>query len=171
MQSSKTPTIEVVVNVQDLFIPQQEAQEELVGAETWQNWFRTWLGILESHLPAAHSYELTLRLTDDLEIQSLNGQYRHLDKPTDVLAFADLEDEIMTPSVEFGEPLYLGDIVISVDTASRQAKEAHHSLITELAWLAAHGLLHLLGWDHPDDESLVAMIALQKNMLLQIGLG
>ena len=169
MQSPKTPTIEVVVNVQDLFIPQQEAQEELVGAETWQNWFRTWLGMLDSHLPAAHGYELTLRLTDDLEIQSLNSQYRHQDKPTDVLAFADLE-EVLTPSVELGEPLYLGDIVISVDTASRQATVAHHSLITELAWLAAHGLLHLLGWDHPDDESLVAMIALQKNMLLLIGL-
>jgi probable rRNA maturation factor len=64
-------------------------------------------------------------------------------------------------------PLYLGDVVISVDTAHRQAQQQGHSLKTELAWLATHGLLHLLGWDHPDEESLMEMLN-QQETLLQI---
>ncbi len=67
-------------------------------------------------------------------------------------------------------PLYLGDIVISVDTANRQATEQGHPLQTELAWLATHGLLHLLGWDHPDETSLLQMLERQAVLLQQIGL-
>jgi probable rRNA maturation factor len=67
-------------------------------------------------------------------------------------------------------PLYLGDVVISVDTADRQAQEQGHSLETELAWLATHGLLHLLGWDHPDEESLIGMLNQQKTLLQKVDL-
>jgi probable rRNA maturation factor len=63
-------------------------------------------------------------------------------------------------------PLYLGDIVISVETATAQALERGHSLAYELSWLAAHGLLHLVGWDHPDEESLRQMLD-QQDALLQ----
>jgi probable rRNA maturation factor len=68
------------------------------------------------------------------------------------------------------EPLYLGDIAISIDTAQRQAQQQGHSLKTELAWLAAHGFLHLLGWDHPDEESLTQMLDRQETLLQAIGL-
>ena len=67
-------------------------------------------------------------------------------------------------------PLYLGDIVISVDTAHRQAQQQGHPLKTELAWLAAHGFLHLLGWDHPDEDSLNSMLNQQEMLLQTIGL-
>lgn len=142
-----------------------------ITPETWENWFNHWLEILHSHIPPAPSYEIGLRLTDDLQIQELNAQYRQQNKPTDVLAFAALEvdfpqSEEMLASV----PLYLGDIIVSVDTAQRQAQQQEHSLPTELAWLAAHGLLHLLGWDHPDEESLGRMLEQQVRLLNAIGI-
>jgi len=88
-----------------------------------------------------------------------------------VLAFASLEVDC-PQAVELMEdtPLYLGDIAISVDTAIRQAQQQGHPLKTELAWLAAHGLLHLLGWDHPDEDSLSEMLNQQETLLQIIGL-
>ncbi|WP_009631872.1 rRNA maturation RNase YbeY [Synechocystis sp. PCC 7509] len=137
----------------------------------WELWFECWITHLETQLPLANIYELSLRLTNDAEIRVLNQQYRHQDKPTDVLAFAALEvDFPMTEEMRSHQPLYLGDIVISVDTASRQATEQGHSLQTELAWLATHGLLHLLGWDHPDETSLLQMLDQQAVLLQLIGL-
>jgi probable rRNA maturation factor len=67
-------------------------------------------------------------------------------------------------------PLYLGDIVISIDTAQQQAQKQGHTLLTELAWLASHGLLHLLGWDHPDEESLERMLKQQVKLLKSVGI-
>jgi len=64
-----------------------------------------------------------------------------------------------------GEPLELGDIVISVETAARQAPEHGNDLGRELLFLASHGLLHLLGWDHPDETSLAAMLQRQQALL------
>ncbi|MBX9255481.1 rRNA maturation RNase YbeY [Desmonostoc muscorum CCALA 125] len=142
-----------------------------ITPETWENWFNSWLEILHPHIPPAPGYEIGLRLTDDSQIQELNAQYRHKNQPTDVLAFAALEvdfpqSEEMLASV----PLYLGDIIVSVDTAQRQAQQQGHNLPTELAWLAAHGLLHLLGWDHPDEESLERMLEQQVKLLKAIGI-
>lgn len=146
-------------------------QFEAIAPETWDQWFQTWLQQLETELPPAIGYELSIRLSDDGEIQQLNAQYRHQDQPTDVLSFAALEVEY--PQIESipGEiPLYLGDIIISVDTAARQAQQQEHSLTVEFAWLAAHGLLHLLGWDHPDEESLTQMLSQQETLLTAVGL-
>jgi probable rRNA maturation factor len=88
-------------------------------------------------------YEVGLRLTTDAEIRVLNRDYRSKNKPTDVLAFAQREG----PAGGL-HPEVLGDIVISVDTAKRQAKKG---LAAELLHLASHGLCHLLGYDHRDD--------------------
>jgi probable rRNA maturation factor len=63
------------------------------------------------------------------------------------------------------EPLELGDIVISLETAARQAAAAATELAAELLFLASHGLLHLLGWDHPDDQSLTAMLSRQEALI------
>lgn len=90
------------------------------------------------------AYEASLRLTDDATIHALNRDYRAKDKPTDVLAFAQREG----PGGAL-HPELLGDVVISVDTARKQAKRGLHA---ELLHLASHGLCHLLGYDHRDDE-------------------
>jgi probable rRNA maturation factor len=137
-----------------------------ISTEQWEQYFATWIEQPGLSLPSAPSYEIALRLTDDREIQQLNSQYRQQDKATDVLAFASIDDTIPHPA---GEPVYLGDIIISVDTAQRQAIEQNHSLATELLWLASHGFLHLLGWDHPDDVTLAAMLACQGRLLGTIG--
>ena len=97
--------------------------------------------------------ELSLLLTDDEEIQTLNTTYRDLDKATDVLSFPQDEDAIN----ESGDTL-LGDVVISVETAARQAEEHHLSSNEELILLAIHGILHLLGYDHersPQDARIM----------------
>jgi probable rRNA maturation factor len=139
----------------------------------WTDWFATWLENMAENLPETNQqagFELSLRLTDDLEIQSLNSTYRSQDKPTDVLAFAALEVKVPEITEFLCDPLYLGDIIISIDTAKKQALEQSHSLSEELAWLASHGLLHLLGWDHPDAESLELMLAKQANLLKSVGI-
>jgi len=91
--------------------------------------------------------ELSILLVDDAVIQTLNASYRGKDKPTDVLSFAMSEGE-------FGDvnPAILGDVVISVPTAVRQAKRAKREVFDEVTFLLAHGLLHLLGYDHETDE-------------------
>jgi probable rRNA maturation factor len=138
-----------------------------VNLVDWVGWFQHWLSFLNPIIDLPQDCELSLRLTGDRQIQQYNCQYRHLDEPTDVLAFASTESEITLPA-EFTEPLYLGDIIISLDTAMRQAKEQKHSLTVELAWLSSHGLLHLLGWDHPDDKSLQQMLAQQKELIYSL---
>jgi probable rRNA maturation factor len=87
--------------------------------------------------------EIDLLLVDDKEIQELNNAYLGLDKPTNVLSFAMTEGE-------FGNinPQILGDIVISVETAYREALISHMDLMDELEFLLIHGLLHLLGYNH-----------------------
>lgn len=131
----------------------------------WSAYFQTWIAQPDLGLPPATDYEITLRLTDDAEIQRLNAQYRQIDRPTDVLAFAALEDEMTLPAEMDGLPLYLGDIIISIETAQKQADVQGHSMEIELLWLASHGFLHLLGWDHPDDQSLTEMLACQDLLL------
>lgn len=94
-------------------------------------------------------FEVALRLTTDAEIRALNRDYRNKNKPTDVLAFAQREG----PGGGL-HPGMLGDIVISVDTARRQAKRG---LAAELLHLASHGLCHLLGYDHRNDSEELVM--------------
>lgn len=87
--------------------------------------------------------EVSVLLTDDPEIRTLNRDYRGVDKPTDVLSFAMREGE----GARFAGDM-LGDLVISMQTCARQAREAKRPLLDEATMLLAHGLLHLLGWDH-----------------------
>lgn len=140
-------------------------QPHPITAATWQSWFQQWFEYLQPSISPIQTYELSLLLTDDAAIQNLNATYRYLDRPTDVLAFAtlDLTDQ---PTNQWSEmPVELGDIIISVETAARQAQEQQHTLQQELAWLATHGLLHLLGWDHPTPERLQDMLAQQQLLI------
>ncbi len=162
--------MEVELSVQDSRLEAEELFELQAHSSVWETWFECWMENLKSQLPLANTYELSLRLTDDAQIRLLNHQYRQQDKPTDVLAFAALEVDFPINEEMRSQALYLGDIVISVDTANRQATEQGHTLQTELAWLATHGLLHLLGWDHPDETSLLQMLDQQAVLLQLIGM-
>jgi probable rRNA maturation factor len=160
--------VQVEVAVQDCFF--SPSVESPIAEDVWQDWFQQWLEVLQPNLAPHQRYELSLRLTNDIEVQTLNRQYRHKDQPTDVLSFAALETDYPTFEAIEALPLYLGDIIISVETAQIQASQQGHSLRQELVWLAAHALLHLLGWDHPDEESLTAMLKQQEFLLQTVGL-
>lgn len=155
--------------------------DPLEGADLWHGRLSAWLDQLAAERPEqlqAPAYSLGLSLVGDAEIAVLNADWRQKPGPTDVLAFAAQDDGLEgappmpMPDWDDGEgeegqaePLELGDIVISLDTAARQAQEHGHSLERELLFLASHGLLHLLGWDHPDEASLAAMLARQERLL------
>jgi probable rRNA maturation factor len=125
--------------------------------------------------------ELSVLLTDDAFIRGLNQEHRGKDRPTDVLAFPLDEDvdggkpagplpekqgkkhvpRARTAQRQPADPM-LGDVIISLDTAARQARERRHSLMDEVCFLLAHGLLHLVGYDHETDEQEREMDAQTK---------
>jgi probable rRNA maturation factor len=100
----------------------------------------------------AEEAEVSFTFVADEEIRELNSQYRGIDKPTDVLSFPINELNPDTNAIN------LGDIIISGETASRQAVEYNHSKEREIAFLTIHGMLHLLGYDHEESEEA------EKNM-------
>lgn len=109
--------------------------------------------------------ELSVLLTSDTGIRPLNRDWRGKDSATDVLSFPQ-EHGVPGPNV-----VVLGDIVISVDTARRQAREAGHSVLDECIILLVHGLLHLLGHDHVDEGEAAAMRAEERRLLEELGIG
>lgn len=110
--------------------------------------------------------EVSILLVDDPAIQELNCQYRGIDRPTDVLSFAmEEETEDSPPFISPEEDNILGDIVISLETARRQAEEYGHSLERELGFLTVHGVLHLLGYDHGTKEEETTMRAKEEAVL------
>ena len=165
------PKLDLWVDVDDSLAGMADATSHLPDHPTWQLWFGTWLQELAPTASPISSYELSLRFVDDDAIRQLNAAYRHQDKSTDVLAFAAQEAHMPGAQAIYQEiPLPLGDVIISVETAQRQCQEHGHALKEELAWLVAHGLLHLLGWDHPDEDSLQAMWAKQRSLLASTGI-
>ncbi len=112
-------------------------------------------------------FEVSLTLTGDARVQDLNRDYRGQDRPTDVLSFA-LQEGQALPAAPPGQPVLLGDVVISLDTAERQAREAGRSLAGEVAWLISHGVLHLLGFDHPTPKARARMKALEDRVLARL---
>lgn len=148
---------------------------DAVGAiappDAWQHWIHTWLTHLAPEVSPINAYELSLQFTTDATIHQLNREYRQRDRATDVLSFATLDDAPLPPAVLQQIPCHLGDLVVSVETAQRQALDHQHTLQEELAWLVAHGLLHLLGWDHPDEAQLQAMWQQQRSLLELVDLG
>jgi probable rRNA maturation factor len=104
--------------------------------------------------------ELSILLCDDATILPLNRGYRKKDRPTDVLSFS----QLAAPPLP-GEAAVLGDVVISVETAARQAKEQGHSLEKEIRILLVHGICHLLGYDHERDDEALVMEAKEGEIL------
>lgn len=109
--------------------------------------------------------EVSILLTDDAEIQAMNRDYRGMDKPTDVLSFAQEETLPDAPSMPRSGPSLLGDIVISVETAVRQAKRRDIPLERELALLAVHGALHLIGYEDETEAGAERMRLREQEIL------
>ncbi|TCS94758.1 rRNA maturation RNase YbeY [Hazenella coriacea] len=114
--------------------------------------------------------EVSVTIVDNETIHNMNQEYRQVDRPTDVLSFPLWEpDEEWIVSEEEPE-VPLGDIVISLPKAEEQAAEYGHSLDREIGFLATHGFLHLLGYDHETPEEETEMFAKQEEILKQTGL-
>ncbi len=110
--------------------------------------------------------ELSILLCDDSQIRSINAEHRDKDKPTDVLSF---------PQAEFSKPevlrkghdlRLLGDVVISIDTAERQARGRKRPLVDEVRFLLAHGILHLYGYDHATSEEKAVMTKRTRELVV-----
>ena len=113
--------------------------------------------------------EVSVTLTNNEYIHTLNKQYRGIDRPTDVLSFALNESE--EPVVEDGPDVnVLGDLVISVERAKEQAADYGHSVKREIAFLTVHGMLHLLGYDHMEEEDRIEMEAEQRFVMEKLGI-
>ena len=126
--------------------------------------------LIETVIEKAFEYEnveprnVSVMICDNDEIKKLNGQFRGIDSPTDVLSFPMYDED--------GEldPDELGDIVISLERAAAQAEEFGHSLKREVAFLTAHSMLHLFGYDHIDDSERDEMFEKQEEILAQLGI-
>ncbi len=103
--------------------------------------------------------EVSISFVDNEEIKELNRDYRGVDEDTDVLSFP-LDDDFF-----IGGPTLLGDIIISAEKAFEQSKEYGHSLDREIAYLTAHSMFHLMGYDHMDDESKSIMRGKEKEIM------
>ncbi|MBL8649447.1 MAG: rRNA maturation RNase YbeY [Sphingopyxis sp.] len=120
---------------------------------------------------AAPLVEVAVRLTDDAEVHTLNRDFRSKDKPTNVLSFPQVQDDLLEglANSDDGEIL-LGDIVLARETCAREAEEKGISLEDHATHLIVHGTLHLIGYDHMDDAGAAAMEALEVKALASLGL-
>lgn len=124
------------------------------------------------HEEVDENSEVSISFVNNDEIQRINKQYRGKDYPTDVISFA-LEEQSEDELEIIGDeslPVHLGDIVISIEKAKEQAEEYEHSFEREIGFLAVHGFLHLLGYDHETDEEEKEMFERQENILQEFGL-
>ena len=112
--------------------------------------------------------EVSLVLTDDSYIHELNRDYRGVDRPTDVLSFAQNEGEDVQAAEEAEE--LLGDVIISLETAQRQALEYGHGFEREVAFLTVHGVLHLLSYDHMEEHDKIVMRAKEEEAMERLNL-
>jgi probable rRNA maturation factor len=126
--------------------------------------------------------EVSILFTNDEEIRQINSEYREIDSPTDVLSFPSIEYDtpgdfslIEDNSADYFNPetgeLMLGDIVLSVDRAKLQAKEYGHSIEREIAFLTAHSMFHLFGYDHMEDANRIIMEDKQEKILEGLKIG
>lgn len=106
-------------------------------------------------------YEVSISLVNNIEIKKLNNDYREINEVTDVLSFP-IEEDMIIPV-----PL-LGDIIISIEKALEQAKDFQHSIVRELAYLTAHSMFHLMGYDHIDEEGKTKMREKEKEVMKKL---
>ena len=116
------------------------------------------------------SVELSVRLTSDAEVHALNSEWRGKDKPTNVLSFPMAEPEDLDGSDDAGPELMLGDVILARGVCVAEAADKGISLENHAAHLMVHGTLHLLGYDHMDDDSAADMEARETRALARLGI-
>ena len=129
--------------------------------------FKTVKEVLEHGLQKLKIDEAVFNVivVDNKYIHELNKNYRHIDRETDVITFALEDDKTFNPEIRI-----LGDIYISIDKVKSQSEEYGHSFLRELCFLAVHGMLHLLGYDHMDKKDEEIMFKLQEDILDEMGI-
>lgn len=160
---------------------ENEYEKPEVLAFDWEEILRKVVMGAMDYEPCPYEAELNILLTGNEEIHRINREYRQIDRPTDVLSF---------PMIEYPEPgnfdhcededqdcfnpetgeLVLGDIVISVDKVLEQAEAYGHSVMRELAFLTAHSMFHLFGYDHMEEDERAVMEERQRDLLEQLGI-
>ena len=125
--------------------------------------------IVAAELPNTPDWIINLHLFTDQAIRTLNAEHRGKDVPTDVLSFPLFVRDAESFATPPGQPMHLGDVVISHPRALEQAYEFGHSVDREIAYLVAHGVLHLLGYDHEEDADREHMRAKEEAALQPLG--
>jgi len=110
--------------------------------------------------------EIDILICDNEQIHQINKEYRGKDSPTDIITFALFADEEPEDRMIFGNQIHLGEIMISTEKIDAQSKEYNKSFEDELYFILAHGILHLFGFTHEDDEKLEFMIKTQENLIV-----
>ena len=139
---------------------------QIAGYDEYESVYLTLLKRTMKHLKLKCDPIVSVTFVDNEYIHGLNRDYRHIDRPTDVISFAFLDNEEDKANQLNGKGIVvLGDIYISIDKAKEQAEEYGHPLKRELSFLFVHGLLHLLGYDHMTPEDEQVMFKLQDEIL------
>ena len=112
---------------------------------------------------------VSVTLTDDAHIHVINREYRGVDRPTDVISFALTESE-EPEIIGGGAHEVLGDLIISLERMRAQAAEYGHTELRELSFLTVHGMLHLLGYDHMEEEERLEMEEEQRRVMEELGI-
>lgn len=159
--------------MQHIMIERQIAvadQSDIPTQEQMELWARTSF----EHVGYAKDCEFTARFVETEEVQVLNATYRHKDKPTNVLTFPFEEPELpeditIEDADDEGSGVYLGDLVICVAVLKQEAQEQHKTYIEHAAHLIVHGCLHLLGYDHIEEDEAQEMEGLEIEILAKLG--
>jgi probable rRNA maturation factor len=153
-----------------------EADPEWDSSAGWDGLIRTAAeaAVFESAYPqlagSARNFELSVRLTGDNEVRTLNAQWRGKDQPTNILSFPQLDPRQLENAAESGPELMLGDLVLARGVCEREAGEKAIPIERHAAHLIVHGTLHLLGYDHQDEQSAGDMESREVRALARLGI-
>jgi probable rRNA maturation factor len=120
---------------------------------------------LEHDLPQDKPIVINLSLNNNAEVQTLNAEFRGKDKPTNVLSFANMDDETFWDTLDEEAEVQLGDIIVALETLEDEAKQKQISLAHHFAHLLVHGILHLCGYDHQTDDEADEMEGIEIKIL------
>ena len=153
-----------------MIISLENAQEIIEISDELEDILTKALNVVAKQEKLEENTEVDITIVTDEEIHTLNRDYRNVDRATDVLSFA-LDEGDDEPTIVGGEAEHLlGDIIISAPKAKEQAEEFGHGLNREITYLAVHGILHLLGYDHMEEKDKVVMRKEEEAVLREMDL-
>ena len=115
------------------------------------------------------NFSINLALSDDQTVQKLNKEFRGMDKPTNVLSFANIDDDSFEQILAIEDDIELGDVIVAYETMRVQAEEIGETLEHHFAHLWVHGMLHILGYDHMEEQERLEMEAKEIKILSKLG--